>query len=45
MFHILDHEDFKGKDDSMYVKMIQEVDKNGDGEIDINEFIDMMAKI
>jgi len=25
--------------------MIQEVDKNGDGEIDINEFIDMMAKL
>lgn len=39
------HEDFKDKDDSTFVKMIQEVDKNGDGEIDINEFIDMMAKL
>ena len=31
--------------DEYWMKMINEVDKNGDGEIDYSEFIDMMNTI
>lgn len=37
------HTDFKDKDDQYWENMIKEVDKNGDGEIDYNEFSEMMA--
>lgn len=36
------HEDFKDKDDKYWEMMIQDADKNGDGEIDYTEFVEMM---
>ena len=33
------------KSDAYWDAMIKEVDKNGDGEIDYSEFIDMMSNI
>ena len=38
-------QDMSKKDDSYWENMIKEVDKNGDGEIDYSEFIDMMSSI
>merc|ERR1712224_1065392 len=37
--------DYKNVDDKYWENMIKEVDKNGDGEIDYSEFIDMMNNI
>lgn len=37
-------EQFKNKDDKYWDNMIREADKNGDGEIDYNEFSEMMGK-
>ncbi|KRX01612.1 Protein kinase-like domain [Pseudocohnilembus persalinus] len=38
-------QDFKNKGDEYWDSMIGEVDRNGDGEIDYNEFIEMMKTI
>lgn len=38
-------ETYQGKEDSFWDEMIAEVDKNGDGEIDYHEFIEMMKNI
>lgn len=38
------HEDFKDKDDKYWDNMVKDADKNGDGEIDYNEFVEMMGK-
>jgi len=34
----------KGKDEKYWDNMIKEADKNGDGEIDYSEFLEMMNK-
>jgi len=35
---------YKNYDESYWDDMIKEVDKNNDGEIDYNEFVEMMSK-
>ncbi|EGR32043.1 protein kinase domain protein, partial [Ichthyophthirius multifiliis] len=37
-----DQEEYKNQDDNIWDQMIQEADKNGDGEIDFYEFVEMM---
>lgn len=38
------HDDFKDKDEKYWELMIKDADKNGDGEIDYAEFVEMMNK-